>query len=131
MNSKEQRESTQKENTIYDIQSLTCKEHYTGRTASCFFTIFDEHGIQYDEAMFQNLITVSSFSKSQIYLTCLFPTIISLKLSWTHTFWMECITILRYWTIKIICSNCIFWRLFELKLQILKIAVVLKPQRFK
>ena len=42
--SKDKVETTQKANTIYDIQCPACKEHYIGKTDQCFVTHLDEHG---------------------------------------------------------------------------------------
>ena len=63
---KDKIKATQKANIFYDIQCPACKEHYICKTDRCFVTRLDEHGSRHVQPM---------------YLTCLFLTIISLKLS--------------------------------------------------
>ena len=50
---KDKIKTTQKANTIYDIQCPACKEHI-GRTDRGFVTRLDEHGSQHDQPIFQH-----------------------------------------------------------------------------
>ena len=118
--------ATQKGNITDDIQCPACKQHYIGKTDRCFATCLDEYGSRHDQPMFQHLVNCQQFLEKL--------SILNLPISDNNIPKVELnshIMSAVHNNSKVLDhnNNYVFWRLFILKLQNLKLMLVLMPLR--